>query len=107
MKNEVNKEYTRYLETVYEFKEPCLYQIVVHNDDFTPMEFVVNVLEQFFYLDRRMAANIMLEAHVNGKATIGWYSKDFAESKTSQVNDYARVHEHPLSCTMEDGVPGG
>lgn len=101
MKYEVNKEYTTNLELLITTKEPSFYQIVVHNDDFTPMEFVVGILENFFYMDRRKATNIMLEAHVKGKAAFGLYTKDVAESKISQVVDYARIHEHPFNCDME------
>jgi ATP-dependent Clp protease adaptor protein ClpS len=102
MKNEVNaKESTINLEVEYEFSESFLYQVIVHNDDFTPMEFVVGILEKFFYMDRRKAAQIMQEAHINGKAVCGMFSKDLAETKISQVVDYSRLHEHPLLCSME------
>lgn len=100
MKNEVNKAYLVNL-AHNELKEPCLYQVVLHNDDFTPMEFVVGLLEKFFYMERRKAAEIMLEAHMKGRVLCGLYSKDFAESKISQVAEYARSHEHPLICSME------
>ena len=82
-------------------QEPPLYQIVLHNDDFTPMEFVLGVLEKFFFFERRIAAEIMLLAHTQGKAGFGNFSKDYAETKVSQVIDYARSHEHPLICSME------
>jgi ATP-dependent Clp protease adaptor protein ClpS len=103
MKNEVNKEYTTQWEVTVEqeIKEPSLYHVLLHNDDFTPMEFVVSVLEMFFFLDRRKASSLMIEAHIQGKALCGIFSKDFAESKTSQVVEYARLHEHPLVCSME------
>jgi ATP-dependent Clp protease adaptor protein ClpS len=101
MQYEVVKEYTTCLESINKIKEPRLYNVRVHNDDFTPMEFVIGILEKFFYMDRRQATNIMLEAHMKGKASCGVYSKEVAESKVSQVVDYARLHEHPLICSME------
>lgn len=84
-----------------ETQEPRLYQVVVHNDDYTPMEFVVGLLEKYFYLSRRAATEITLEAHLKGKAICGMFSKDFAEAKVSQIVDYATAHEHPLNCSME------
>lgn len=103
MKKEVFKSYTTDLlaRQVKEASYPALYQVVVHNDDFTPMEFVVKTLESFFYMDRRKAAAVMMEAHMKGDALCGVFSKDFAESKVAQVIDYAKLHEHPLICTME------
>lgn len=82
-------------------KEPSLYQIVMHNDDFTPMEFVVAVLEIFFNLDRTRATEIMYEVHISGKAICGVYTRDIAETKIEQVIEYARRHEHPLLCHSE------
>ncbi|RDI48748.1 ATP-dependent Clp protease adaptor ClpS [Aquicella lusitana] len=101
MKNEVNKEYTIGLGAEVETTEPALYQVVVHNDDFTPMEFVVNLLEKLFYMDRRRAIEIMLEAHTKGMAAFGRYTKDVAETKVSEVLEHARMHEHPFICSME------
>lgn len=102
MKNsEVNKEYTAQLMHGYEWKEPMLYQVALLNDDFTPMEFVVAVLEKFFFMDRHQASETMLEAHIKGKAICGCFSKDIAESKITQVEDYATINEHPLVLTME------
>lgn len=103
MKDEVNKENTTTLMMVVQpqLKEPSLYQVFVHNDDYTPMEFVVSLLEKFFYLDRLKATEIMLEAHIKGKAAAGVYTRDMAETKVSQVIDYARSYEHPLICSME------
>ena len=101
MKNEVDKEYTLSLRVRKEDQEPSLYQVVLENDDFTPMEFVVGVLETFFYMSRRQATSIMLEAHTKGTAICGLYSRDLAESKISQVVDYARMHDHPLRYRME------
>jgi ATP-dependent Clp protease adaptor protein ClpS len=100
-KYQLNKEYTTNLEAVTEtiLKEPSLFQVFIHNDDYTPMEFVMAILEKFFYLDRRQAADIMLAAHMEGSALCGVYTKDVAETKIAQTIDYARMHEHPLTLT--------
>ena len=82
-------------------KEPSLYRVIMHNDDFTPMEFVVAVLELFFHLERRIATKIMYEVHMTGHAICGIYSKDVAETKAGQVVEYARKYEHPLMCSIE------
>jgi ATP-dependent Clp protease adaptor protein ClpS len=82
-------------------KEPSMYQVVMHNDDFTPMEFVVGVLETFFYMDSVRATSIMHQVHMVGKAICGVFSKDVAETKVDLVIDYARRHEHPLLCSIE------
>lgn len=101
MKNEASKECTTHLEPINQLIEPALYQVVVHNDDFTPMEFVMGTLETFFYMNRCRAAEVMLEAHIKGRAGCGLFSKDFAESKVSQVIEHARLYDHPLICSME------
>lgn len=82
-------------------KRPPLYKVVMLNDDYTPMEFVVETLERFFSMDRERATRIMLMVHTQGKATCGVYSKDVAETKAAQVNQYARDNEHPLLCEIE------
>ncbi|MEM7539962.1 MAG: ATP-dependent Clp protease adapter ClpS [Pseudomonadota bacterium] len=82
-------------------KKPSLYKVIMLNDDYTPMEFVVHVLEQFFSLNRPTATRIMLEVHTRGKGVCGIFTHEVAETKVSQVNSYAREHEHPLLCTME------
>ena len=82
-------------------KRPPLYNVVLLNDDFTPMEFVVHVLEQFFGMDREKAVRIMLHVHTQGKGVCGCFSREIAETKVSQVNDYSRENNHPLLCTME------
>lgn len=82
-------------------KRPPMYQVILLNDDYTPMEFVVEVLQLFFALDREKATRIMLAVHTEGKGICGVYSRDVAESKVAQVNDYARQHQHPLLCTLE------
>lgn len=82
-------------------KKPPLYRVVMHNDDYTPMDFVVEVLQRFFSLPRDQAVQVMLTVHTRGKAVAGTYSAQIAETKTMQVNEYARAHQHPLLCTME------
>lgn len=88
-------------EALPKVKEPNLYQVVMHNDDFTPMEFVVTVLENFFNMDRAKATSVMYEIHISGKAVCGMFSKDVAETRIEQVMEYARRHEHPLLCSAE------
>jgi len=82
-------------------KQPPLYRVVLLNDDYTPMEFVVEVLQTFFHMDRGKATQIMLHVHTRGKGICGVFSRDVAETKVDQVNDYSREHDHPLMCTME------
>lgn len=85
-----------------EIKEPPLYKVVILNDDYTPMEFVVEVLEVFFGMNREKATRIMLHVHTRGKGVCGIFTRDIAETKVTQVNDYARDHQHPLLCTLEE-----
>lgn len=80
---------------------PSRYKVVLLNDDYTPMDFVVNVLQLFFNKNVDQATQIMLEVHYKGKGICGVYTKDIAATKVSQVNHYAREHQHPLLCTME------
>ena len=82
-------------------KRPPLYKVILINDDYTPMDFVVHILEIFFSLNRETATRIMLEVHTRGKGVCGVYTHEIAESKVSQVNSYSREHQHPLLCTME------
>ncbi|MEX0950646.1 MAG: ATP-dependent Clp protease adapter ClpS [Gammaproteobacteria bacterium] len=82
-------------------RRPPLYKVVLVNDDFTPMDFVVHILEQFFNLDRESATRVMLEVHTRGKGVCGIFTHEIAETKVSQVNSYSREHQHPLLCTME------
>jgi ATP-dependent Clp protease adaptor protein ClpS len=89
------------LEAKPELKQPAMYEVFMHNDDFTPMEFVVAVLEMFFNMDRTVATNTMYQVHTQGKASCGVYTKDIAETKVDQVVHYARRHEHPLLCSIE------
>ena len=82
-------------------KQPPLYKVIILNDDFTPMDFVVEVLQKFFGMDREKATQIMLHVHTRGMGVCGVYTRDVAETKVHQVNDYARENQHPLLCTME------
>ena len=82
-------------------KKPPMYKVVLLNDDFTPMEFVVHVLEKFFRMDREKAMRIMLHVHTQGRGLCGVYNREIAETKVAQVNDYSRSNNHPLLCTME------
>ena len=82
-------------------KRPPLYKVILVNDDFTPMEFVVHILELFFSIDRENATRIMLEVHTSGKGICGLFTREIAETKVSLVNDYSQESQHPLLCTME------
>lgn len=83
-------------------KPPSLYKVVLNNDDYTPMDFVIDVLKVFFNKTDEVAYQLMMQIHQEGKATCGTYSADVAETKVSQVNDCARENGHPLLCTMEE-----
>lgn len=83
-------------------KKPPLFRVVLINDDYTPMEFVVDVLERVFGHDRQSATRVMLEVHTQGKGLCGVYTFEIAETKVAQVTSYARQHQHPLLCTMEE-----
>lgn len=82
-------------------KKPPMYQVVLLNDDFTPMEFVVHVLEHFFSKDRAQATRIMLHVHTKGKGMCGTFVREIAETKVAVVNEYSRSKNHPLLCAME------
>lgn len=84
-----------------ELKPPSRYQVVMMNDDYTPMDFVVEVLETFFSLNREAATQIMLRVHTEGRAVCGVFTRDIAETKAAQVNEYARECQHPLICQIE------
>jgi len=83
-------------------KRPPLFKVLLLNDDYTPMEFVVQVLETFFRMGREKATQVMLHVHTRGVGVCGVFTRDIAETKVAQVNDYSRRHEHPLMCTMEE-----
>lgn len=83
-------------------EEPKRFKVILVNDDFTPMEFVVEILSIFFNLDEETATRVMLNVHEKGKGVCGIFSKDIAETKVVMVNEFARENEHPLLCTMEE-----
>jgi ATP-dependent Clp protease adaptor protein ClpS len=82
-------------------KRPNLYRVLILNDDYTPMEFVTHVLERFFGKDHEAATRIMLHVHHHGLGECGIYTYEVAETKVTQVMDFARKHQHPLQCVME------
>jgi ATP-dependent Clp protease adaptor protein ClpS len=82
-------------------KKPAMYKVLMLNDDYTPMEFVVHVLERFFSKTREEATRIMLHVHRRGVGICGVYTYEVAETKVTQVIDFARSHQHPLQCTLE------
>lgn len=82
-------------------KHPSLYKVIILNDDYTPMDFVVEVLQKFFGMDLGKATEIMLHVHTRGMGVCGVYTRDVAETKVYQVNNYSRENQHPLMCTME------
>ncbi|NWG47492.1 MAG: ATP-dependent Clp protease adapter ClpS [Alphaproteobacteria bacterium] len=82
-------------------RHPSLYKVLMLNDDYTPMEFVVHVLQQFFNKSREDATRIMLQVHNNGVGLCGLYTFEVAETKVTNVMDFARRHQHPLKCTLE------
>jgi ATP-dependent Clp protease adaptor protein ClpS len=84
-----------------EVARPPLYQVLLLNDDFTPMDFVVAVLETFFNMDRERATQVMLHVHTRGRGVCGVFTREVAETKVTQVNEFARAHQHPLLCTLE------
>lgn len=83
-------------------KPPRQYKVFVVNDDYTPMEFVVQVLIMFFAMDEAKATRVMMSVHTKGKGICGIYSHEIAETKVDQVNEYSRMNQHPLMCTMEE-----
>ncbi|MFA7553232.1 MAG: ATP-dependent Clp protease adapter ClpS [Spongiibacteraceae bacterium] len=84
-----------------ELKPPPRYKVVLLNDDYTPMEFVVEILETFFHLNREQATQVMLTVHTQGKGVCGFFTRDIAETKAAQVNQYARDNQHPLLAEIE------
>jgi len=88
-------------------KKPPLYKVVLLNDDYTPMDFVVQVLKRFFSLSHDKATTVMLHVHTRGRGVAGVYTYEIAETKVVMVNDYAREHEHPLQCTLEEAGDSG
>jgi ATP-dependent Clp protease adaptor protein ClpS len=88
-------------EALPKVKQPPLYNVVLLNDDYTPMEFVVDVLERFFRMDRSGATRVMLEVHTRGKGICGVFTYEIAETKVAQVMTYSRDNQYPLMCTLE------
>lgn len=84
-----------------DIQPPSMYKVIIMNDDYTPMDFVVEILQRFFRMDLDTATQVMLSVHYEGKGVCGVYTADIAETKVEQVNRYARKHEHPLLCIME------
>ena len=84
-----------------EVARPPLYQVLLLNDDFTPMDFVVVVLETFFNMDRERATQVMLHVHTRGRGVCGVFTREVAETKVTQVNEFSRSHQHPLLCTLD------
>lgn len=89
------------LKTRPKTKKPSMYKVLLLNDDYTPMEFVIHILERFFSKVREEATQIMLEVHTKGVGMCGVFTHEVAESKVTMVMDYARANQHPLQCTME------
>jgi ATP-dependent Clp protease adaptor protein ClpS len=82
-------------------QKPRMYKVILLNDDYTPMEFVIVILEQFFYKNREQATQIMLHVHTKGVGICGVYTKDVAETKVKEVLNFANENQHPLQCTLE------
>lgn len=85
-----------------EVKKPPLFKVVLLNDDYTPMEFVILVLQHFFAMSRETAVRVMLSVHTQGKGVCGVFNKEIAETKVVRVNEFSREHAHPLLCQMEE-----
>jgi ATP-dependent Clp protease adaptor protein ClpS len=83
-------------------KPPPLYKVLLLNDDYTPMDFVIVVLQKFFAMNREQATRVMLQVHQKGIGVCGVFPKDIAVTKVAQVSTYAREHQHPLACVMEE-----
>ena len=82
-------------------KLPPMYRVVLLNDDYTPMDFVVEILKLFFGMNQDRATQVMLHVHTRGKGVCGVYTYEIAETKVAQVNEFSRQNEHPLKCTLE------
>ena len=89
------------LESKPKLKRPSMYKVMLLNDDYTPMDFVIEILEIFFSMGREKATHVMLTVHVHGKAVCGIYTRDIAETKSAQVNQYAKERQHPLLSEIE------
>ena len=95
------REYALYTYDVLQGQGPNMYKVIIRNDDVTPMEFVVSMLEKIFYMDRWKATQVMLQAHTKGKAFCGLYTKEIAEMKVAEVEDHIKKCDYPLMCSME------
>lgn len=99
--NFIDKDSSLKTQVKNKVKKPSLYKVLILNDDYTPMEFVIEVLEKFFQKNREEATQIMLHVHQRGVGVCGIYAYDLAETKAMQVMNYARKHEHPLQVQLE------
>jgi len=97
-----NQENTVLEKRAAKTKPPAMYKVLLLNDDYTPMEFVVDVIQRFFSKSREQATQIMLKVHTEGAGMCGVYPHGIAETKVNQVLEYAREHQHPLQCAMEE-----
>lgn len=91
----------REVEVIPALKKPRKYKVILLNDDYTPMEFVIEVLIRFFHLNESIATQVMLQVHIQGRAICGIFTREIAETKVVLVNEYARTNQHPLLCGME------
>lgn len=101
IKEVIESEKEAHTEEKKKVQRPSMYRVILMNDDYTPMDFVIEVLSKFFYMDTDQATQIMLTIHYKGKGSCGIFSAEVAESKVDQVCRFAREHQHPLMCTME------
>lgn len=105
VKKRFSPQHDLVMEPVKVLEKPShLYTVFLVNDDYTPMDFVVEVLQRFFFMSSDLATNIMLQVHHQGRASCGVFTKDIAETKVVQVNEYARHKQHPLLCNMEESI---
>jgi ATP-dependent Clp protease adaptor protein ClpS len=103
-KNDTHQEHQQGLaveEARPELARPPMYQVLLLNDDYTPMDFVVHILQSFFGLPYERAHEVMLHVHLRGKGVCGLFTREVAETKVTQVNEFSRANHHPLLCTME------
>ena len=100
-KKDIDQDSLVLTQTKPKTKKPSMYKVLLLNDDFTPMEFVVLILERFFNVDHQQAVSIMLTIHQKGLAIVGVYPHEIAETKGAQVMEFSRKNQHPLQCTME------
>ena len=84
-------------------KPPKQYKVILNNDDYTPMEFVIQILMTFFAMDHAKSTRVMMSVHTKGKGICGTFSCEIAETKVDQVNEYSKINQHPLLCSMEEG----